>query len=265
MGHGKKWKEIEDKALASAYAELTCAGIKSGVTFWKAVRDRIKGVRSARSQQNRWTLIAQDIKIFIDCLETGAGGEEVGNEALEKAKCKFRVQEGRDFEFVDCWRLVRNCPKFSPVKAVPMCETPALSGPLSAATETKSRVFAATRSFPESNRAPKATTELPHILTTTSSAAATGHDKNTEMRNASKTIALPKLESTFVHHQLTSEMRRKNDLQEDELAMKLFGEPRESKEAQSFFNLLKRKKLLQLEQDVYELEQAQQRRRQRRS
>ncbi|CAI5724987.1 unnamed protein product [Peronospora effusa] len=68
----------------------------------------------------------------------------------------------------------------------------------------------------------------------------------------------------FVQQQLVNEMRRKNDLQEDELALKLFSEGRESNESQQFFKLLKRKKLLLLEKEVEELEVAQQHLRQRR-
>ena len=66
---------------------------------------------------------------------------------------------------------------------------------------------------------------------------------------------------TSVQQQLVSEMRRKNDLQEDELALKLFGEGHESDESQRFFKLLKRKKLLLLEKEVDELERGQQRQR----
>ncbi|KAG2759863.1 hypothetical protein PC129_g7349 [Phytophthora cactorum] len=243
MGHGKRWKEVEDEALAATYVALTSAGVRSGALFWESVRDRIKGVRSARAQQNRWLLISQDVKVFVGCLR-GIKTEEMGEEeAVERARNAFRERMDREFEFLGCWRIVRNCPKIggrSQVEAAAKCEVP---HPVSAATEPPP----------------------PAVASTASPTVASAVAEETAEHNESGTTATTTLDLEFVHHQLTSEMRRKNDLQEDELAMKLFAEARESEDSQRFFKLLKRKKLLQLEQQVDELEQAQQRRRQRRS
>ncbi|KAG3074001.1 hypothetical protein PI124_g9156 [Phytophthora idaei] len=260
MGHGKRWKEAEDEALAATYVALTSAGVRSGASFWESVRDRIKGVRSARAQQNRWLLISQDVKVFVGCLR-GIKTEEMGEEeAVERAKNAFRERMDREFEFLGCWRIVRNSPKIGgrgQVEAAAKCEVP---HPVSAATEPPAR--AAMNPPP-----PHVATEPPPpaVASTASPTVASAVAEETAKHNESGTTATTTLDLEFVHHQLTSEMRRKNDLQEDELAMKLFAEARESEDSQRFFKLLKRKKLLQLEQQVDELEQAQQRRRQRRS
>ncbi|ETP07779.1 hypothetical protein F441_16109 [Phytophthora nicotianae CJ01A1] len=260
MGHGKKWRVAEDEAVAAAYVALTATGGRNGAPLWEAVRDRIGGVRSARAQQNRWILISQDIKVFMRFL-TEVEDEEMGEEeTVERARDVFRERMGREFEFLSCWRIVKDCSKFGGQGQAETTTKHEVQPPVPAATEPP-RV--ASEPSP-----PYAEVEPPSpaaVATTASPTVATpGSEESTE-QNENGATATTALDLEFVHQQLAIEMRRKNDLQEDELAMKLFAEARESEDSQRFFKLLKRKKLLQLEQQVDELEQAQQRRRQRKS
>ncbi|EGZ04855.1 hypothetical protein PHYSODRAFT_342935 [Phytophthora sojae] len=286
MGHGPKWRRDEDEALAAAYAaEVETARTEGSATLWDAVHDQLKTARSARALQNRWFIIAKDVATFVECLagEAGEEEEEESEAAIERALATFREVTDRDFEFLGCWRCARNCPKFSSTQqqqqqqqqqqgqrrsvwtAVQAERTASSSRAAAAPTETQQQTRVATTNLRAGATATTGVTIAPTTAraTTTTTAA---------VREAREVVALrptpslaPSLSMDLVlmqqQQQLASELKRKNDLQEDEMAMRLFGEERQSEESIRFFTLLKRKKLLLLEREVDELERAQQRRR----
>ncbi|OWZ10722.1 NAM-like protein [Phytophthora megakarya] len=239
MGRGKKWSGVEDQALAAAYVALTSGGLKTGITFWERVRERFKDTRSIRALQNRWVLVSEEVKEFARlCVDLDEQEDE--EKTLETAMDVFQARKGRMFEFLSCWRILRFCPKFGGTE------------------EDRDREVATLVELEVESPAAEELAPMPPPVDTKKenlARPATGE--------SSKPSVEDELPSPFAQQQLTSELRRKNDLQEDELAVKLFGETPESDDSQRFFNLLKRKKLLLLEQEVDELEQAQHMRRQR--
>ena len=290
MGRGKKWRRDEDVSLAAAYAAVAAAGVKEGPSFWDAVRSRVQSARSVRALRNRWVFMVQEVKAFVACLERleaeGGGREEV---ALERAMSDCRATRGRDFEFLNCYGLVRSC-----------CEGRVAGGTGGEAAKTEAKdddearavEYAGARANEVGAAATCATAtcaasalevpsramvefEGPPQGTGTGAVGAVGAATKKEATRPTKAAVGLKTKSaasartsgamtedlTSVQQQLVSEMRRKNDLQEDELALKLFGEGHESDESQRFFKLLKRKKLLLLEKEVDELERGQQRQR----
>ncbi|CAI5746631.1 unnamed protein product [Peronospora destructor] len=260
MGRGKKWRRDEDVSLATAYAAVASSGVKDGPFFWDVVRSRVQSARSVRALRNRWVLMSHEVKVFVQYLnriEAQGASEEVA--AVERAMSNFRETKGRDFEFISCWDIVRKCH-----------ETRRGGGE---AEETEEEVEEGDESGASTAQIAAAdTAEVAEYEVQTPIGAAVADEKEERTkagtktkRSASPRTTLPATDDLmFVQQQLVSEMRRKNDLQEDELALKLFGEGRESNESQHFFKLLKRKKLLLLEKEVEELEIAQQRLRQRR-
>ncbi|POM78249.1 Glutathione S-transferase T3-like [Phytophthora palmivora] len=246
MGRGKKWSSLEDQELAAAYAALTSAGLKTGNTFWERVHARFHETRSIRALQNRWVFISEEVKEFVNCLDLDESEEE---EVVDRAMELFRERKSREFEFLHCWRILQHCPKFG-----------GDTSDLEMATKVESMAFEA--EIP----APSEPTEVqPESKTLNPSVEVQSEAKTKEAGLQTTTVTEESLKplATATQQQLTSELRRKNDLQEDELAMKLFGETPESAQSQRYFELLKRKKVLLLEQEVDELEQAQQKRRQR--
>uniref|UniRef100_M4BQH0 Myb-like domain-containing protein n=1 Tax=Hyaloperonospora arabidopsidis (strain Emoy2) TaxID=559515 RepID=M4BQH0_HYAAE len=276
MGRGKKWRRDEDVELAAAYTAVASAGVKEGPSFWDAVRSRVQSARSVRALRNRWVLMVQEVKAFVECLNRlEAEGASIQDVALERAMSDFRAIKGRDFEFLSCWEIVRKsvevrrggdeevqegvgetrCVLYTaaaveanPVEAAAVVSE--LVPPSRAVIECEAPVQAVAGAVKKES--PTVMKAAGSGLKTKGGASATGLDVATTDDNLN-----------FVQQQLVSEMRRKNDLQEDELALKLFSEGHESDESQQFFKLLKRKKLLLLEKEVDELERGQQRQRQR--
>ncbi|CAI5718027.1 unnamed protein product [Hyaloperonospora brassicae] len=286
MGRGKKWRRDEDVSLAAAYAAVAAAGVKEGPSFWDAVRSRVQSARSVRALRNRWVFMVQEVKAFVACLDRleaeGGGREEV---ALERAMSDFRATRGRDFEFLNCWDLVRSCCEgrvvggrggeaakaeagIDEARGVDYVEARANGVGATAAAACADAAPAVALAAPSramiEYEAPPQTTGVVVVATkkeTTTRPTKAAVGLKTKSAARARTAAATTEDLTSVQQQLVSEMRRKNDLQEDELALKLFGEGHESDESQQFFKLLKRKKLLLLEKEVDELERGQQRQR----
>ncbi|KAE9339990.1 hypothetical protein PR003_g10731 [Phytophthora rubi] len=250
MGHGPKWRSDEDESLAASYAVAAATRrTVGGPTIWKEVRDRFNGPRGARALRNRWMIITKDVATFAECL--ASEGEEAGEVAIERALETFREATDRDFEFLSCWRRVRNCPKFQKQQQGERQSGTAVQvdqqAPAVTAADTATATSTATATVSATTTADTASVTAAAALETKAAALKPAPSLTTDV--------------ALLQRYLASEMRRKNDLQEDEIAMRLFGETRQSEESQRFFSLLKRKKLLLLEREVDELERSQQRRR----
>ncbi|CAH0522609.1 unnamed protein product [Peronospora belbahrii] len=264
MGRGKKWRHDEDMSLAAAYAGVASEGVKEGPFFWDSVRSRVQSMRSVRALRNRWVLMSHEVKVFVQYLDRiEAQGVSDKMAAVERAMSNFRETQGRGFEFVSCWEIVQKCHEIrrggggsggqaeeteeEEEMEVPQVDTLAVETAENAECEEQHEADVGVPTEKEENAKSATNSSIPN-------------------RAESPRVTPASMDDlTFVQQQLASEMRRKNDLQEDELALKLFSEGRESDESQRFFKLLKRKKLLLLEKEVDALELAQHRPRQRRT
>ncbi|RLN02203.1 hypothetical protein BBJ28_00011317 [Nothophytophthora sp. Chile5] len=264
MGRGRKWRPREDEALARAYAATAATPEVRGPAFWSALRARIEDARTTRALKNRWAVIAHDVAAFVDCvararLERGGGEAAAADERVVRgaALALFREATGAAFEFESCWLLLRHCPKFQGGEAAKRKRPregadDAMAAIQQAATAEES---AAAAVEPEASASSAATAAAAAQRT----AAAGREEARPAEGNAASAEADATATSARLQQLLAEEMRRKNELQEDQLALQLFAATPESAESRRFFALLKRKKLLLLERQVDELEQQQRR------
>ncbi|KAI9915745.1 hypothetical protein PsorP6_007653 [Peronosclerospora sorghi] len=260
---GKRWRREEDVSLAAAYAAVASAGVKEGPSFWDAVRNQVQSSRSVRALRNRWVYMNQEVRAFVQCLERiEAPGACDLDGVVNKAMIDFRESKFRDFEFFSCWEIVKKCHEIRTGEGggqVEETQEDEKIGALSA-----QRTAETVEAIEQEDQNIQAAGVVPASEVNTVAPLQEKVETKTKTPGSPKKTAIVAQDLAIMQQQLVSEMRRKNDLQEDELAFKLFSERRESDESQQFFKLLKRKKLLLLKIEVEELEQGQQRQRQRR-
>jgi hypothetical protein len=110
MGKGKSWGKNKGRQLSLS---------------WKSVsQDPIKGTgipeghrRSESALKTRWSLIIRLVSKFSSCYKTICDLNESGktdDDKFDDALKLFLKNEREEFEFEQCWSVLKNLPKFNP-------------------------------------------------------------------------------------------------------------------------------------------------------
>ncbi|KAJ1275901.1 hypothetical protein BS78_05G171700 [Paspalum vaginatum] len=117
----KNFSDEEDCALVRAWLSVGTDAVQGGgrAPYWKRIHDRFhsaRGLEPGRSQNSlvhRWSTIQDCARRFEGCVAR-AVGEEAGRgvtpqDKIAKALALFKSEDkdGKPFQFLHCWRLLR--------------------------------------------------------------------------------------------------------------------------------------------------------------
>lgn len=280
MGKKTNWTVTEDQALCRAWLNanetvLPAGGDQKASTFWNVVYHLFHAEldtsveRPLNGLKIRWTRINRDVQKFalvyaqVQALATEirvsaraaattAGGtaltDSINNESpseqqcIDDAKEQFYKEHETKFLFEACWKLLRYTPKWIQLLASSAgVSVPPLSSAPSDAAAAASHHFLNTEAMPRLDEAAHAT-------------QATEHSNGNMSSNMNKRRAAALLDNTYSHgpiqqlqdvaSTLVDEMRRRNELLEEQNAIALFRletDIIEDDDAREYFELLRRR------------------------
>ncbi|KUF95003.1 Long chain acyl-CoA synthetase 7 [Phytophthora nicotianae] len=226
MGRGRKWETLQDEALVRAYLDLSQNAIQGAeqkaASFWDSILNRFNNatkpkkeeVRTAQALRNRWSSISHDVAKFVGCYSVIKARNESGKSAddvMKDTRLLFREQQGSEFSFESCWLILQKCPKF-------------MDGIRTRGSGSNAGVAGEVEKERPTGRK-KAKTDLAAEI---------------EDSKKLKQLVDDNKERNSV---IFAQMKRKNDLIEEQLTMDLFKTDPNSEESKTFFSFMRKKRL----------------------
>jgi hypothetical protein len=130
---GANWKPGEDRVLSQAWLSATenprVGTDQTSDEFWSTIaatydstrpRRELKFARSQNACMKRWKIIQAAVSKFCGCLNAVKQLNQSGKtieDTIQDAHTMFEERYGKEFLFVDFWRVVREAPKWKEMDA----------------------------------------------------------------------------------------------------------------------------------------------------
>lgn len=125
MGKGKRWSNIETKAVVEAFIHISEDALigtnQSGETLYRRVTEEAKSrysgdwMRSTEATKKRWLEVAKDVQRFCASMKFVTSTEHSGwneDDYFKAANEYFLTSYGCKFKYVDEWQLLKGYEKW---------------------------------------------------------------------------------------------------------------------------------------------------------